>query len=472
MWFAVTAQTRLNRREYLSMRTRWIAATVGRRGAAWLALCALPLCALTAATAQANPVPDAPGGAQLRPRIGRLPDKPSIAPSLSIPVEPLGFTAPGPIYLGQSCLASLDFLDENRLLFTFRVPGLIRRQFTAGDGSDAEERHIRAVVLALPAGNVQAEALWTLHDRERYLWMLKDGQFLLRDRDELRRGDATLELKPYLRFPGPVTWLAMDPAQQFLVTDSREPAAAAPRSGDVGSPSSAAATVTTHDPPGGVQPASVPDMVLRILERESGKVMLVSRVRSEVHLPINSEGYIEALRGKGMGWVMNFNYFSGGSAVLGEVDSFCAPSYEFIAQRELLFTTCNRSGDGRLVAMTTDGRRLWEDGTSSLAVWPVLVRAPDGSRLARESLAVAHPVNNYAPLDTDEVKGQLVEVFDAANGNLELSAQASPVLDAGGNAAISPSGRRVAILNAGAIQIFDLPPAPAISPPATAQPRR
>ena len=33
------------------------------------------------------------------------------------------------------------------------------------------------------------------------------------------------------------------------------------------------------------------------------------------------------------------------------------------------------------------------------------------------------------------------------------------ILDAGGNVAISPSGRRVALLNAGAIQVFDLPPA-------------
>jgi hypothetical protein len=46
----------------------------------------------------------------------------------------------------------------------------------------------------------------------RYLWMLKDGHFLLRDRDALKQGDATLELKPVLRFPGPLLWLEMDPS--------------------------------------------------------------------------------------------------------------------------------------------------------------------------------------------------------------------------------------------------------------------
>jgi hypothetical protein len=54
-------------------------------------------------------------------------------------------------------------------------------------------------------------------------------------------------------------------------------------------------------------------------------------------------------------------------------------------------------------------------------------------------------------------------VFDAADGKVALEAPANPALDAGGNVAISPSGRRVAVLNAGAIQIFDLP-APQLLP--------
>src|ERR1019366_6700780 len=80
----------------------------------------------------------------------RLPSKPSQAPAFKVSVEPLGFSAPGPNYLGQrNSLVSLDFLDEDRLLFTFRVPGLIRRE--AAGSADAAERQIRAVVLAPPA---------------------------------------------------------------------------------------------------------------------------------------------------------------------------------------------------------------------------------------------------------------------------------------------------------------------------------
>jgi hypothetical protein len=112
--------------------------------------------------------------------------------------------------------------------------------------------------------------------------------------------------------------------------------------------------------------------------------------------------------------------------------------------------------------MGTDGRRLWENLTSAMEAWPLIVRSPNGSRLAQETLAVTHEFDSHSPLAAGDVKGQLVRVFDAASGKMALETPASPALDAGGNVAISPSGRRVAVLNAGAIQVFDLaaPPPP------------
>ncbi len=63
-------------------------------------------------------------------------------------------------------------------------------------------------------------------------------------------------------------------------------------------------------------------------------------------------------------------------------------------------------------------------------------------------------------MDAEDVKEQSVTVFDAANGDIALVSPLSPILDAGGNVAISPSGRRVALINAGAIQVFELPRRP------------
>ena len=416
--------------------------------------------------------------------VDRFPDKPSLPPAFTIPVDPLGFTAPGPIYMGQrNTVTSLDFLDENRLLLTFRIPGLIRRD--PSNNADTDEREIRALVLALPKGTVEAEATWTVHDRVRYLWPLKDGHFLLRDRNNLFESDATLALKPYLDFPGSLLWLELDPEQHFLVTNSREPVAksakpeapedgsstAAWKPGEVSSPSStstASATVTSDQDP--AADASQPDLVVRILRRDSGEVMLVSRVRAAVHLPINSVGYLENLRSRGTDWILNLSYYTGGSKMLGRVASTCEPDDDFLSDQEILATTCGSGGESGLVAISTAGRTLWASKAPPTEVWPQLAIAANGSRLAWETLDTTHSIYAYAPMDAGDVKEQSVTIFDAATGDIVLVSPVSPILDAGGNVAISPSGRRVALLNAGAVQVFELPPPPPLRGDSTSKP--
>jgi hypothetical protein len=149
---------------------------------------------------------------------------------------------------------------------------------------------------------------------------------------------------------------------------------------------------------------------------------------------------------------------------VGKIDSTCSPSLEFISKNETLVTTCNPDGSHWMVAMGIDGKHLWNAASAHTEVWPRLTMAPDGLRLAREVLLVSHPVDALSPLSFEDVRGQLVEIYDAADGKVALKAQASPVLDGGGNVAISPSGKRVAILNGGAIQVYELSE-PALFPP-------
>jgi hypothetical protein len=385
-----------------------------------------------------------------------FPAESSIAPSFSIPVDPLGFSPPGPLYLGaRNTMASLDFIGENKLLFTFRVPGLLHRDTS---NSDEEERQIRAVVIDLPQGAVEAEQVWTVHDRARYLWMLKDGHFLVRDRNELKEGDLSLNLKPYLKFPGPLEWIEVDPTQQYIVTNSHEPPPARPQTGDPIAAPNTAPSMDLEDQDRG----RTPEVVVRILRRNTGKVILLSRVRRAVHLPINDAGYLDDLEGQRWQRILNLNYFDGGSRVLGSVESECEPRDDFVSAGEILITGCASSGGDRLVAMNTDGKVLWIDVTPPVAVWPEVVMAQNGRRILRETLGVTHAINAYTSLTSDDIKGQWVTVYDAATGDMALETQASPVLDAGGNAAISPSGRRVAVVNAGAIQVFDLPDPPQV----------
>jgi hypothetical protein len=298
--------------------------------------------------------------------------------------------------------------------------------------------------------------------------MLNNGNFLVRDGNHLLKGDTTLKLKPYLDFPGPLLGISLDPDQHFLVANSQEPAphqtVAEGDSGDaskpsLSSPSTAAATVTTDNESAGDDENHF-DYVVRILSRDSGQVMLVSRVRSEVSLPINNEGYLENLRGQGTGWVLNLSYFTGGTKMLGSVDSACAPDDEFLSEHEVLAVGCSTTGESKLMAITTAGRTLWISQAPATEVWPHLTVAPDGSRMAWETLDTTRTMNNYAPMAASDIKEQSVTVLDAATGDIALVSPLSPILDVGGNVAFSPSGRRVALLNAGAIQVFELPAAP------------
>ncbi len=391
---------------------------------------------------------------------GDYPSKPSIAPTWSIPYEQLGLAAPGALYLGErNVLVSLDFLGEDRLLFTFRVPGLLHRE--PGQSEETGERYIRAYVLSLPSGTVQAEATWIVHDRARYLWALDDGHFLLRDGDRLLEGDATLKLTPFLQFPGALLTVELDPDQKFLVTNSREPVEAQ-------KPAEAAGSAATPASTGGddtddahmTKQLAAPEFVARVLHRESGGVLLVDRVHDPVRLPLNEDGYLDILRGDRNEWDVEMNYFSGGHKMMGTVLSTCTPDLDFVFESVVLATACSDMGDLALVALNTDGEKQWTDLTPDRQVWPLLRTAPGGLRFVRETLYVTHAVGVFAPLGDDDIRGQWVQVFNDANGEVAFESPAAPVFDGGGNVAISPSGRRVAVINNGAVQVFELPAAP------------
>ncbi len=130
----------------------------------------------------------------------------------------------------------------------------------------------------------------------------------------------------------------------MLVTNSHEPAPPEAKPGDAALASSA--IVSEEDR----KPGNPPEMVVRVLRRDSAQVLLVSRVRSAVHLPVNADGYLEGLRSDGEDWLLNLNHFDGGSTVLGKVESSCSPTLDFVSQSEMLVSTCGAQGH-KLVAL-------------------------------------------------------------------------------------------------------------------------
>lgn len=403
------------------------------------------------------------------------PEKDPGKPSVSIPVNPLGFAPPATFYLGERVAqASLDFLDEDTILFTFRVPGLIRREAVPRGEASQGQRHIRAVTLDLSTGKVMAESLWVLHDYSRYLWVLKDGTFLLRDKNMLQVGNPALHLEPFMRFPGNVLAIEFDPKQQWLVADTAEPPAVDPASDSrhnapgnslIASNSPTATIGISRDQDSDSDPPhAAPQNLVRVLSMDTHKVMLYSRVRAAVHLPVDGEGYYDALRGDGTHWMINYEYFQGQSKPVGWVDSTCNPSLDVISTGMVLASACTNGGARHLTVLSRDQEkdhgRVWDQFTSATRVWPVMRMSSNNKRLAREALEVSHPIGAFSPLDGEDIRGQIVQVYDLATGRVALTVPASPVLDGGGNFALSPSGNRVAVLHGGSILVFDLPPAP------------
>ena len=387
-----------------------------------------------------------------------LPDKPSWAPKDEIRVAPLGFAPPAPsYYLGrQVSLVSLDFLAEDRLLFTFHSTGLMKRE----TDEPAANRQIQALVLALPDGKTEVQASWTVPDRTRYLWMLKDGQFLVRTPDGLQRGDGTLELKPLPNLSGDVRSLALNPGKEIIVTTSPTGASSPQGSGTASAPQVAEARLASDVPPAAAQA----DLVMHAVRLNSGQVLLTKSVHAGFNAPVNAQGYVETTSPQKYRWVLALKGFRGESTELARVDSGCAPNARFITDQKFFLTTCTPEGGLKLAAIATSGHTDWAIDAPPEAMWPMLVMAPDGSRLAREALVLKDSVNlKKHPKFIKAVKGQVVSVIDAANGKTVFEAPLNPILDGGGNVAFSPSGRRIALLNNGAIQVFDLPPA-AVSP--------
>ena len=73
---------------------------------------------------------------------------------MRIPVEQLGYRAPGKLYLlARYSSSSVEFLDPTHVLLTFREPRLLLRQ----QGSDGLDQVVEANVLELPTGKVVAQ---------------------------------------------------------------------------------------------------------------------------------------------------------------------------------------------------------------------------------------------------------------------------------------------------------------------------
>ena len=373
-------------------------------------------------------------------------------PALRIPVESLGYRPPGKLYLlARYSSSSLDFLDSTHLLLTFRRPRLILRE----QGSGGLDQSIQAVVLELPTGKVVAQDQWLLHDRGRYLWRLADNKILLRMGSDLYESDSRLQLKPLYRSPTDVEEVELSPDGRLLVVESEL---------ERHTPEEHERLARQAALTGGGPPAE--DVQIRMLRLDQPKLMLSAHANAAGDLPATVDGFFSQEKVGETDWNVRFHPYEKaeptGGDIVAHVDSACDPSEKVLSAQSILILSCPHGHDDRFVsAYSLSSHKLWDGRWQSNFTWPAFRMAQSGTSVAISWIAVNHPVSAAAPINDEDVQNQVLSVLDSQTGSLRLAVLLKPIVSAGGNFALSADGNRLAVLNHGEIEVYDLPaPAP------------
>lgn len=373
-------------------------------------------------------------------------------PALRIPVEQLGYRPPGKLYLlARYSSSSLDFLDANHLLLTFREPRLLPRQ----QGSSGLDQVIQADVLELPTGKVVAEDDWLLHDRNRYLWPLEGGKMLLRVNSTLYEVDNALHLTNLYASPTALEQVETSPDGKLLVMESEL---------EKHTPEEHARLEKQAAMMGGGSPAE--DVQVRMVRLDERKMMLSGHADVPGSVPATIDGFFDQRQVKESAWNVLFHPFGKRDPVdfevVAKIESTCEPNEKVLNPQSVLVLSCPRGHNDRFVAAySLHGEKLWDGRWQSNFTWPAFRVAQSGGSIAISWLSVNRPVSEHEPIDDEEVQNQVLSVLDSRTGSLRIAMLLKPIVSAGGNFALSPDGNRLAVVNGGSIEVYDLPaPAP------------
>jgi len=374
-------------------------------------------------------------------------------------VEPLGFVPPAAFFTPYRIpSATLDFLDSNHLLFTFHVAKLMRRE--KDDPPEDQDQIVRAVVLSVPGGKIESEGTWRMHDRDRYLWMLRDGHFLMRQRNTLYIGDKSLVLSTWLHPEGKLATVQLSPDTSTLVVQFAKEKKLYDEDGnrvDTGPAPGPTSGTTTYGDVAPSFPENPSEYSMIVVDTHERSAKRAGTLRHPVVLPMVEGGYLGVQQGSGKEWQVSLNSFDGEHRVVAKVMSPCQPTVEPVSQHAFLTRSCLPFSSDHLVdAFDIKGNKLWEQVWQSRFAWGNFSYSFSGNRFAYSSIEVNHSLAALDPIDQGSILGQPVGVFNVQTGKPEVVVDASPILTAGNNFTLSPDGETFAVLRAGAIEIYNL----------------
>lgn len=381
--------------------------------------------------------------------------QPAPKPSSQIDLSAIGYRVPSRmdrLTEGESSV-SLDYVDSNHVLLTFNRKQLFHR--LPDCPPEHQDRLIHAAILELPSGKVVSEADWYLHDRRRYLWPLGPGKFLLRKWNTLYVVDSSLREKLLMTSPRDLRWVEVTPDARQIVIETRS-APDTPK--DIKPPSPASAAKPQ------------PKFVAQFLDADTLAPQRTIPLHQLVTMNGTSSGYVDFLH-KGDIWLIRYGPTPRRRNNIARVRSQTPPNIFYSSNNSLLVGRCPTAGcDYSVTAFTVTGHRLWRQHWPRFRTFPAVARNQDNSRFAVSTLQFV-PAAQTAPhgvYDEDDVTHpeisqldvfqQDLQIFETASGTPVLSIELSPAVMTGQNFSLSPDGRHLAVLQAGSLQLYDLPP--------------
>ena len=365
-----------------------------------------------------------------------------IHPEVKIPVGPLGYLPPGnlPAFYYYA-MVELHFIDADHLMFAFNTPGLLKRDDNCPD-SDVQ-RMVHAVVFQLPSGQVLKQADWKLYDFMDFLWGLGDGTLLLRRCNRFESIGADLDPQVLIQGIGIVEDVSFSPDHSMVVVQEKVKPSAEDK--DSGGVPSVLAQATE------AQRTNVSFIQLHPLH-------MIGRAEIPVPsaIPAIANGLFEVLTAPHDQWVVNLQVFHGAERQIAAIHSLCPPAVQTISDTVFMATTCSKSDQKTSQGYNIQGSLLWQIAFAPDQYYPRLIRIPNGSHFAIESLRLKHPHAALDPLTNEDVAGEDIDIYDTLSGARIATFQTSPAYTGGRNVDFSPDGTRMAVLHDGAIEIYSL----------------
>lgn len=399
-----------------------------------------------------------------------------------IPLDPLGFSLTSPHFVSPLATNfTIHFVDENHLLLTYTARTLLAR--LPDRQEDDDDRNVAALLLELPSGKVLAKTEWRTRDRDKFLWPLGHGRFLLRVRSRLSVIDPVGNLaeggaerafrqEEFLDVKRRIGYVAISPEKDLMGVETLSPrpkvkavdadAAALARAmagtGDAGSPAKVEIVGEPRRP-------AVEIYFFRLkMENAHGTGKMLAQSAGIVgsptliNLPTTGDGYLDMKRETGQTWDIDFVSHAGKRLELAAYTTTCVPRPYFLSRSEFVAFGCRGAEDrAELSYFNLKGEEPWLSALGGQQVSPVIVSAPEAGRFAVSRTLVSASAMELESLTSSDLTAQEITVMQNHDGRQLLKVQASPIQRSGQNFDLSPAGLHFAVVRNGNIEVYALP---------------